>query len=255
VVFIGINDISGLKKEATMNDYLEIANSGYFYLWGGVILLVIMIQSILFIRLAWKEGRRIGLSSERMLKGLRTGMVSAIIPSIPIVIALIAMSGVLGVPFPWIRLSVIGSAPYELIAAGIGADAMGVEGLGSTDYTHYVFANSVWVMTIGAMWSGLIVFFFLKTIKKQYKKIENRDPDWMKIIAHAAFFGVICIFLAGPVTAGGVPLLTMVTGAVLMTLCALLISKFKIKWLREFALPISMVGAMAGAILFARLLS
>jgi len=238
-----------------MNEYLEIANSGYFYLWGAVILLVITIQAVLFIRLAWKEGRRIGLENKRMLKGLRAGMVSAIIPSIPIVISLIAMSAVLGVPFPWIRLSVIGSAPYELLSAGIGAESMGVESLGGTGYTELVFANSVWVMTIGAMWSGLMVFFFLKRIKKQYKKIENRDPDWMRIISGAAFFGVICVFLARPITAGGLPLITVISGAVLMTGCALLIEKFKIKWLREFALPISMVGAMVSAVIFAGILS
>lgn len=238
-----------------MNEYFKIANSGYFYLWGAIILLVIFIQAVLFIRLAWKEGKRIGLNSERMLKGLRAGMVSAIIPSIPIVISLIAMAAVLGVPFPWIRLSVIGSAPYELLAAGIGAESMGVESLGGTGYTQYVFANSVWVMTIGAMWSGLMVFFFLKLIKKQYKKIETKDPDWMKIISGAAFFGVVCIFLARPITAGGLPLITVISGAVLMTGCALLIKKFKIKWLREFALPISMVGAMASAVIFAGILS
>lgn len=233
-----------------MKDYLDLANSGYFYLWGAIILLVIMIQSILFIRLAWKEGKRIGLSSQRMLKGLRAGMVSAILPSIPIVIALIAMAGVLGIPFPWIRLSVIGSAPYELLAAGIGAESMGVE-LGGTGYTQYVFANSVWIMTIGAMWSGLMVFFFIKKIRKQYKKIETRDPDWMKIISSAAFFGVVGVFLAKPITAGGLPLITAASGAVLMVICALLITKAGQKWLKEFALPISMVGAMACAILFA----
>jgi len=233
-----------------MKDYLEMANSGYLYLWGSLILLVILIQAILFIRLAWKEGTRIGMSSQQMLKGLRAGMVSAIIPSIPIVMMLIVMSAVLGVPFPWIRLSVIGSGPYELIAAGIGAKAMGVQSLSGEGFTQFVFANAVWVMTIGAMWSGLIVFFFLKTIKKRYKKIENRDPEWMKVITSAAFFGVICIFVAQPITAGGVPLLTTITGAVLMTICALLITKLNFKWLREFALPLSMIGAMAAAILF-----
>jgi Domain of unknown function (DUF5058) len=238
-----------------MKEYLQIANSGYLYLWGSIILLVILIQAILFIRLAWQEGKRIGLSSKRMIKGLRAGMMSAIIPSIPIVITLIVMSAVLGVPFPWIRLSVIGSGPYELLAAGIGAESMGVKGLGGDGYTQFVFANSVWVMTIGAMWSGLIVFFFLKKIKKQYKKIETRDPNWMKVISSAAFFGVICIFLAQPITAGGIPLITAATGAVLMIICALLIMKLDFKWLREFALPISMVGAMAGAIVFSRLLA
>ena len=238
-----------------MTDYLGIANSHYFYLWGGIILLVIMIQSFLFIRLAWKEGKRIGLSSQRMFKGLRAGMVAAIIPSIPIVIALVAMAGSLGIPFPWIRLSVIGSAPYELLAAGIGAKSMGIKELGGAGYTQFVFANSVWVMTIGAMWSGLMVFFFAKTIKKQYKKIGDKDPNWMKIIVSAAFFGVICLFLAEPIVQRGLPLATMLTGAVLMMICGFLIKKLEMKWLREFAVPISMVGAMAGAIIFARVLA
>lgn len=237
-----------------MNEYLDVANSGYFYLWGAIILLVIMIQAVLFIRLAWKEGKRIGLSSERMRKGLRAGMVSAVIPSIPIVIGLITMSAVLGVPFPWIRLSVIGSYPYEIMAADIGAKASGLADWRDPLFNLAAFANSVWTMTIGAMWSGLIVFFFLKTIKKQYKKIENKDPDWMKIITGAAFFGVVCVILVDEAFKGMLPLLTTITGAVLMTLCALLIEKLKIKWLKEFALPISMVGAMASAILFARIL-
>jgi hypothetical protein len=99
-----------------------------------------------------------------------------------------------------------------------------------------------------------MVFFFLKTIKKQYQKIEKKDPNWMKVITAAAFFGVICIFLVGKAVTGTVPLLTTITGAILMTICALLITKLKIHWLREFALPISMIGAMAGAVLFTQIL-
>ena len=121
-----------------MKNYLDIANHGYLYLWGGIILLVILIQALLFIRLVWKEGKRIGLSAQRMLQGLRAGMMAAIIPSLSIVIALIAMAGALGIPFPWIRLSVIGSAPYELLAAGIGAKSMGIETLGGEGYTQFV---------------------------------------------------------------------------------------------------------------------
>ncbi|MTI65631.1 MAG: DUF5058 family protein [Firmicutes bacterium] len=237
-----------------MGDYLEIANSKLLYLWGSIIVLFVLFQSILFIRLAWKEGKKLGLTSKKMLKGLRAGMVSAIIPSIPIVLTLIAMAPVLGIPFPWIRLSVIGSGPYELLAAGIGADTMGVDGLGATGYTRYVFANSVWVMTIGAMWSGTIVFFFIKRIKKGYKKIEKRDSKWMSIITNAAFFGVICVFLAQPITTGGLALTTMLSGGILMTICALLVIKAKITWLKEFALAISMIGAMGSAVLFAQII-
>jgi len=239
-----------------MTDYI---NSNYFYLWGSIILLVILVQAILFIRLAWKEGKRIGLTSKRMLNGLRAGMVAAIIPSISIVLFLISMSDALGIPFPWIRLSVIGSGPYEIIAAGIGKKEIVKEGLEAVEYARQVFANSVWVMTIGAMWSGLMVFFFNKKLKKLYKKIDekivHKYPDLMKVMVSAAFFGVICIFIAPPIVTGGVPLITMITGAVLMTICALLIKKLEIKWLREFALPFSMIGAMASAVIFSRILS
>ncbi len=68
-----------------MKDYLYIANSNILYLWGGIILIAIFIQSLLFIRLAVNEGKRIGLTNKRMLGGLRAGMISAIVPSIPIV--------------------------------------------------------------------------------------------------------------------------------------------------------------------------
>lgn len=237
-----------------MNGYLDIANSNLLYVWGALIIIFIFIQSILFIKLSWKEGKRVGLTSRQMLKGLRAGMISAIIPSIPIVITLVAMAPVLGIPFPWIRLSIIGSGPYELLAAGIGAKTMGVSGLGGAGYTKQVFANSVWVMTIGAMWSGLIVFFFLKKIKISYKKIEKKDPKWMSVISNAAFFGVICVFIAEPITTGGLPLITLLAGAVLMTICALLITKCKITWLKEFALAISMIGAMICSVFFSKMI-
>jgi hypothetical protein len=66
---------------------------------------------------------------------------------------------------------------------------------------------------------------------------------------------VICIFLPQPIVAGGVARITTITGAILMTICALLIKKFEIKWLKEFALPLSMLGAMASAIIFTRILA
>ncbi len=233
-----------------MSDYLAIANSSQLYIWGLIILLIIFVQAILFIRLAWKEGKRIGMTSKRMLTGFRAGVISAIVPSIAIVLTFIAMIPVLGIPVPWIRLSVIGSGPYELLAAGIGAESMGVTGLGGEGYTAQVFTNSVWIMTIGAMWSSLIVFFFLKKIKKGYQKIEKRDAQWMRIISNAAFFGVVSVFMAGPITKGGLSLVTLISGATIMTICAFLVVKCKMNKLKEFALAISMIGAMFCAMLF-----
>ncbi len=238
-----------------MENYLDIANSGYFYLWGGVILAVIMLQSFLFIRISWKEGKRIGLTSQRMLRGLRAGMISAILPSIAIVLFLVSMAPKLGIPFPWIRLSVIGSGPYELLAAGLGAKTMGLNGLKDAGYNAPVFANSVWVMTFGAMWSGLMVLFFVKLLGRKYKKLTAKDPKLLPIISNSAFLGVVCVFMGDQMLAGTLEFLTLITGGLLMTVFAILITKFKFTRLTEFALPISMLTAMASAIFYAQWLA
>lgn len=77
-----------------------------------------------------------------------------------------------------------------------------------------------------------------------------------KITMDAAFLSIIfwlfSIFIADPVTKGGLPLITLLCGAGIMTLIAILISRFKQNWLKEFALAFSMIGAMMCTIFFAK---
>ena len=239
-----------------MSDYLGIANSSTLFICGGIIILFIIIQAFVFIRFAFREGKRCGLSKGKMYKALRTGAVTSIVPTVAIIVALMTMVPVLGIPVPWIRLSVIGSAPYELMAAGIGAKSMGLSGLGGAGYTSEVFASSVWIMCVGSFWSVSMVLVFLKAIKGKYNKLVNSNSDskWKNVLMNSAFLGVFCIFIAEPVTKGGLPLATLLSGGVIMTIFAVLIVKFKINWLKEFALTFSMLGAMLCTILFSKLL-
>lgn len=236
-----------------MKNYLQIANSKVFFICGAVIVLFIILQSILFVKLAYNEGLKAGLSRKKMLKAFRTGAISTIVPTLAIIVALITMVPVLGIPIPWMRLSIIGSAPYELMAAGIGAKSMGVDSLGGTGYTKQVFATSVWIMCFGSIWAVSFVTIFLKKIKTRYSKVVDTDPKWKSVLMNAAFLGVFCIFIADPITKGGLPLATLSCGAGIMTVFAILIVKFKQKWLREFALAFSMIGAMVCTVLISRL--
>ena len=68
---------------------------------------------------------------------------------------MIALLVSLGGPIAWMRLSFIGSAMYEMMAAGFGTQAVGVT-LGKDPMTGIAFANAVWTMTLGAL--GWIVF-------------------------------------------------------------------------------------------------
>lgn len=236
-----------------MKNYLDLANGGIFYLCTTIIVLFIIFQAAVFTIMAFKRGKVIGLTREQMLKAFRTGAVSTIVPTIAVVVALIAMAPVLGIPVPWMRLSVIGSAPYELMAAGIGAKSMGLSGLGGSNYTGEAFAASVWVMCVGSFWSISIVAIFFKKLKARYSKTVDKDPKWRDVLTNAAFLGVFCLFIGEPIVEGGLALVTLISGAVIMTILAVIITKFKQKWLREFALAFSMLGAMLCSILFSNL--
>jgi hypothetical protein len=235
-----------------LSGYLDIANTKILFILVIIVILFVLGQAFVFLAKAWREGIKIGMDKGKMVNAIKSSAVFSIVPSLPIILSLIAMVPVLGLPFPWLRLSVIGSAPYELMAADIGAKSMGIKGLGAAGYTDKVFANSLWIMTVGILWGLMIVIFFLKRFQKGMNKIKKKDSKWLEIMISALYFGMLCTFIGQPVVEGGVALLTLISSAAIMAILGILIKKFKMNWLTNFALSISMVGAMVLAIIFSR---
>lgn len=233
-----------------MESYFQSANAPILKWTVGLIVLFVLLQSLLFLWIAVKRGQAAGVSKPAMVKAFRAGITTSIIPTLPILMALIAIAPVLGLPISWMRLSVIGSAPYELMAAGIGAKTMGVNTLGGEAFSSVVFAHAIWVMSIGSFWAIMIVAVFYKGFKKRFALKSAGDSRWKEILTSSCFMGVFALFMADPLTSGGVPLVTFMTSALLMVGLLLLIVKFKIERLREFALTISMIGGMVMSILW-----
>ncbi len=234
-------------------DYMKIANGGLLYLLASIVILFVVIQSVVFLRMAWYRGIEIGLTKNKMMEAVRTSGVFAIIPSIPIVISLIAIAPILGVPFSWMRLSVIGSQSYELIAAGIGASSMGVENLGDPGYTAEVFSNSMWVMSVGIIWGLVMCIFVLKRYQNSMKNVQKKDSAWAEIMVNALFFGMLSVFLGKPIVAGGISLYVLVASGLVMALLTWIALKTKQQWINDFALSVSMVAGMAFAVLFTQI--
>lgn len=103
--------------------YLEIANSTGMWLVCSVIIFVVIFQAAVFMRKAYKTGKEMGLSDEQMQSAMRSGAISTVGPSLAVVVAMISLIVSLGAPFAWMRLSVVGSIPFELMAAETGAVA------------------------------------------------------------------------------------------------------------------------------------
>lgn len=233
-----------------MNGYLSIANQPILYGVVILLLLLIFLQAWVYIRMALKKAKELGIGRERLAAAVKTAAVTSVIPSIAIIIALMTLAPVLGIPVAWGRLSVIGSLSYELLAANMGAEASGAV-LGGSGYDASAFLTSVCAMTAGSFVSLSLTFFFFKAYKRGLnRRLEKSgDTGWGKIMIAAIIVSMYARFMAEPVSTGGIGLATMAISALAMIGFGLLIKNGRNAWLKDFAVSFSMIIAMVSAVL------
>jgi hypothetical protein len=227
-------------------------NSGFLYIIAVIVIVFVIVQSLFFLVRAYRRAKAIGMDMAQVRKTIFSTSLFTIAPAISILLGVITLSKFLGLPLPWIRLSVIGAITYELPAATTTANALGVS-LSDTILDPKVYSAIAWVMTLGILPSIVLVPVLLKRIQKGILSIKNKDGKWGDLFITAMFLGMISAFL-GMVFAdlrsgivGWIPLFVLLFSALLMALCGLLMKLFHMKWLQNYALPISMLGAMAFA--------
>ena len=112
-----------------MNEYLKQVNSLPFYLITGGVLLFILIMCVVFLVKSYRAGIAIGMDKKVMRRAIMSSATFSVLPGVSILLGVIALSGSLGVPLSWLRLSVVGALQYELNVAEIAATGMGLSGL------------------------------------------------------------------------------------------------------------------------------
>ena len=260
-------------------------NHPILYIFAAILVAVVLAKSIYFLVKAVRRSKALGMDQSKIKKTIKTAAIFTIAPAVAIVISVMTLSKKLGLPLPWLRLSVVGSMSYETIAANNALSAMG-QSLGSgTPLTAHQYVNVLLVMTISIMVGIWLVPAIGKKLQSGMKNMGNRDAKWADLFSNSLFIGMISAFLGfvfcdvsrlwsgdenGHVTvmvsqfledgskvqvpvkytatSGLVPVCTMVVSAVVMIICGLLMRKPKLKWLSEYALPISLIAGMAAAI-------
>ena len=237
-------------------------NHPILFVLAGFLVAVVLGQSVYFLVKALRHSRELGMDQTRIRKTIRTAAVFTVAPAVSIVISVITLSKSLGIPLPWLRLSVVGSLSYEAIAASNAVSAMGLT-LGQIDsLTAQQFVNISLVMTISILLGIWLVPLIGKKLLGGMSNLEKRDAKWADIFQNAMFIGMIAAFLGfvfcdfsrlwipgdyAP-TSGLVPVCVMAVSAVVMVACGLLMRRPKLKWLNDYALPISLILGMASAI-------
>ncbi len=238
-------------------------NSPILYIIVGAIISLVLAQSVFFLMRALKRAKHLGIASSTLKKTISSAAIFTIAPAIAVLVGVVALSKSLGVALPWLRLSVIGSITYETVAAGNALEAAGMSA-GTTIADPSIFITIAWVMTVGIAAGLVFVPFVTKKLQTGLLKVSMKDKKWGEIFNNAMFLGMISAFLGyvfcdvGLIfkgdTSGLIPVCVMATSAVVMAVCGLTATKLKIRWLTDYALPLSLICGMASAIPFNMLL-
>ena len=227
-------------------------NSLFLYIVAICVIVFVLAQSGFFLVRSYRRGKELGISTAKLRKTIVSTAVFTIAPAVSILIGIVTLSKFLGIPLPWIRMSVIGAITYELPAATSTANALGIS-LSETITDPKTYSAIAWVMTLGILPSIILPPILMKKIQGGMIKIKNKDSKWGDMFLTSMFLGMISAFLGMVFAdvrsglAGWIPIFVLLVSAVIMAICGLLIKKCKMQWLETYALAISMVGAMVFA--------
>ena len=245
--------------------FLEVFNqlsSPVMYLICGGIILFVGVVCIVFAVRAWRAGKAIGMDTAVLRRVVTSSASFSVLPAIGILLGVIALSGALGIPWPWLRLSVIGALHYETQVAQGAAEQAGVQ-LSASGMTASAFSTIALLMSVCIMW-GMILNLFLNkkyTNRLSRSKAGKEGDSFGDRAMTAMFIGLVSAYLGsylGQWISGNgmfafagslLPLLTALCAAAVMALLTFIAGKKQLHWLEDVSLALSMLAGMACAVL------
>lgn len=243
---------------------MDFLNVWWVYLIVGIIFLYVLAQSTVFLLKARKRAIELNFTKEQIRKTITSSMIFSIAPSMAILFGLVILTKVFGPMVAGLRLGTLGALTYELPAAtNVIKGVFGLD-IGSVSISPEMIVTALWVMTLGCIPPLLIVPLFLKKISSRFDQIKEKDETWKNIMMDALFLGMISAFVGyvvAPVTdevtgdtyISILAILVLVTSALFIIIFGVLMKKFKQDWLKNYALPLSMIASMGLALVYALL--
>ena len=160
-------------------------NHPVLFLIAGLVILLVLIQSVFFLVRALRRARELGMDKQKLRKIIISVSIFTVAPAISILVGVLALAKNFGVALPWLRLSIIGSLSYETIAAETTLKQLG----GVLDASGFV--TVLFVMTFGIAMGLVLAPVLTRRIQKGLKGLEKRDKKWSEIFNNAMFLGMI----------------------------------------------------------------
>ncbi len=248
---------------------LSQLNSPGMYLICGSIVAVVSVFCLIFMIRAYKAGKAIGMDVTRMKRTIVASATFAVLPSVGILLGVIALSGSLGTPLPWLRLSVIGALHYETQVAEAAAEQVGIK-LSAAAMTGEAFVTIALTMSFCIIWGMVLALFFNKKYLDRLSS-GSRDGKKSSVMGFgdkamtAMFIGLVSAYMGsyiGTIVSGNglftfsgdwLPLAVSIVAAIVMAFFIWLSEKKNWVWVDSFSIAGSMLIAMASAVFMAKL--
>lgn len=238
-------------------------NSPFLYLVCGGIIAFVALICVVFMLRAYRAGKAIGMDTTRMKRVIVSSATFSALPSVGILLGVIALSGSLGTPWPWLRLSVIGALHYETQVAQAAAEQVGMSTLSAAEMTPQAFATIALLMSVCIIWGIVLSIFFNMRYTRRLSSASGGKTaaGFGDTAMTAMFIGLVSAYIGsyigGFVSGNGrftftgslTPLIVAAVSAAVMALFVWLAEKKQLTWVENFSIAGSMLAGMAAAVL------
>lgn len=239
-----------------MEQAMTVANGAVLWLLAIIIISVVVVQAALYLRMTLNFSEKYDiLTAEERGVVYKTAAINSIGPAVAIFFVAVSLVAMVGGPVTLMRIGVIGSAVFEFVAAGLGADAAGAK-LGTESYDLTAFTTSVWVMTLGGMGWLVTTLVMTRSLDKAQDKMSVGNPDLIRAIGSVTPVAIFFILGANEtisknwlsdISISWDGLVALIVSAVCMIVLTQA-GKHR-AWLREWSVGLSLVAGLAGGYL------
>ena len=207
--------------------------------------------SVVYLLKARKRALEMGITQEEINNIIKSSLIFSIVPSLSIVIGLVALAASLGTIWAWWRLSVIGSLSYETQIASTLASALSYTSTADmmANASGREFGVVMILMSVGMLSGFLILIPFGKKLMTSVDKTKGGN-GWSNVLSGCFMLTLLAVYVPILLIGDTYQALVMITGLIVALVLGAASKKPGLAWLNNFIMAGSMVAGMVSSLLW-----
>lgn len=210
--------------------------------------------AVVYLLKARKRALELGITAEEIKTVIKSSLIFSIVPSLSIVIGLVALAASLGVVWSWWRLSVIGSLSYETQIAATLASTLGFANTNDmmANASGETFGVVMILMSIGMLAGFLIQIPFGKKLCMSVDKNKGGN-GWSNVLSGCFMLVLLAVYVPILLICDTYQALVMITGLIVAIALGVIAKKPGLGWVNNFIMALSMIVGMVSALLWTKI--